>query len=79
MRVWSGNGHPTLLGRGGAVLMTRARRIVLATSLVTAGGFYAKYLSYDKVMREANNEWLSLALFAGFVGVAAFIWLGRKK
>ena len=49
-----------------------------ATAVVT-GGLLAKYLSYSEELRPLQDQWLSLAILAASVGIAASLWSGRRS
>ena len=58
--------------------MNAVRLGIVGATVVVAGGLLAKYFSYAEALRPLHEQWLSLAILAASLGVAAFVWLGRQ-
>ncbi len=55
--------------------MSNDQRTVMVGTLIASGGCVVKWLTQDV----GDDRWLVFAFMATAIGVAVFVWLGRKE
>jgi hypothetical protein len=58
--------------------MNAVRLGVAGATVIVTGGLLAKYFSYSEELRPLQEQWLSLAILAASVGIAASLWFRRN-